>query len=69
MALGALGTRRFCGGSHPSVAEHAYLIRRELRGTHPSEEFRRLLAASGFRLNRVILTDFMRLGVVEGVLA
>jgi hypothetical protein len=33
------------------------------------EEFRRLPAASGFRLNRVILTDFMRLGVVEGVLA
>ncbi len=33
------------------------------------EEFRRLLAASGFRLNRVILTDFMRLGAVEGVLA
>jgi O-methyltransferase/methyltransferase family protein len=32
------------------------------------EEFRRLLATSGFRLNRVILTDFMRLGIVEGIL-
>jgi O-methyltransferase/methyltransferase family protein len=61
--------------AEPSESTDAFMFDLEMLvvtsgGRERSEdEFRTLLAAAGFRLNRVVATTWVRLGVIEGLVA